>query len=124
MILAGILIPTLLFAKLDNIYIILLLITTVWMGLIGFIDDCIKVFKKNKNGLRGQFKIAGQVILGLMVGLILYYNPDVTIKEKAQNEFQIESLLETPQNQNIPAYGEAEKSTKTTIPFLKNNELC
>jgi phospho-N-acetylmuramoyl-pentapeptide-transferase len=123
MILAGILIPTLLFAKLDNIYIILLLITTVWMGLIGFIDDYIKVFKKNKKGLRGQFKIAGQVILGLAVGLILYYNPDVTIKEEVKDDTQIETLLEAPAQRDLPTYGEAEKSTKTTIPFLKDNEF-
>lgn len=123
MILSGILIPVLLFAKLDNIYILLLIITTIWMGTIGFIDDYIKVFKKDKKGLRGQFKIAGQVGLGIIVGLILYFNPDVTIKEKVKNDAHIETLLEIPDNNNRPIYGDAEKSTKTTIPFFKNNEL-
>lgn len=123
MILAGILIPTLLFAKLDNIYVILLIITTVWMGIIGFIDDYIKVFKKNKKGLRGRFKIAGQVGLGIIVGTILYFHPDVTTKEKVKTEIQIESLTEAPIPSNLPVYQEAERSTKTTIPFLKNNEF-
>lgn len=123
MILSGILIPVLLFAKLDNIYIILLIITTIWMGTIGFIDDYIKVFKKDKKGLRGQFKIAGQVGLGIIVGGILYFNPDVTIKEKIKTEAQIESIVEGAENAKTPQYGDAEKSTKTTIPFFKNNEL-
>lgn len=123
MILSGILIPVLLFAKLDNIYIILLIITTIWMGTIGFIDDYIKVFKKDKKGLRGQFKIAGQVGLGIIVGGILYFNPDVTIKEKIKKEQLIESIVESPVNSTTPQYSEAEKSTKTTIPFFKNNEL-
>lgn len=123
MILSGILIPVLLFAKLDNIYIILLIITTIWMGAIGFIDDYIKVFKKDKKGLRGQFKIAGQVGLGIIVGAILYFNPDVTIKEKVKTEAQIETIIEGVVKSNSPQYGDAEKSTKTTIPFFKNNEL-
>tara|TARA_R110002096_G_scaffold276109_3_gene470019 strand:+ start:77072 stop:78313 length:1242 start_codon:yes stop_codon:yes gene_type:complete len=123
MILSGILIPVLLFAKLNNIYIILLIITTIWMGTIGFIDDYIKVFKKDKKGLRGQFKIAGQVGLGIIVGGILYFNPDVTIKEKIKKEQLIESIVESPVNSTTPQYSEAEKSTKTTIPFFKNNEL-
>lgn len=123
MILSGILIPVLLFAKLDNIYIILLIITTIWMGTIGFIDDYIKVFKKDKKGLRGQFKIAGQVGLGIIVGGILYFNPDVTIKEKIKKEQLIDSIVESPVNSTTPQYSEAEKSTKTTIPFFKNNEL-
>jgi phospho-N-acetylmuramoyl-pentapeptide-transferase len=124
MILSGILIPVLLFAKLDNIYIILLIITTIWMGIIGFIDDYIKVFKKNKKGLRGQFKVAGQVGLGIIVGGILYFNPDVTIKEKIEPADAIENVTEvTTSNNTTPIYGEAEKSTKTTIPFFKNNEL-
>ncbi|MDE5420119.1 hypothetical protein L3049_19175 [Labilibaculum sp. DW002] len=81
-ILISILVPVLLFAKLDNIYIILMIITTVWLGLIGFIDDYIKVFKKDKEGLKGRFKIAGQVGLGLIVGLTLYMNDDVVVREK------------------------------------------
>ena len=120
-ILSAILIPTLLFARLDNIYIVLLLITTVWMGLIGFIDDYIKVFKKNKKGLRGIFKVVGQVGLGLIVGSILYFHPGVTIKEKVRTATaQVEA---TQGQQQLPIFGEAQKSTKTTIPFFKNNEL-
>lgn len=120
MILTGIVVPVLLFAKLDNIYIILLLITTVWMGAIGFIDDYIKVFKKNKQGLRGIFKVSGQVGLGIIVGSILYFNDDVNIKPRIQADTQIELA---PGTHLLPQYGEAEKSTKTTIPFFKNNEL-
>src|ERR1700739_827726 len=81
-ILSAIIIPTLLFAKLDNVYIILMLISTVWLGLIGFLDDYIKVFKKNKEGLQGKFKVIGQIGIGLLVGVILYFNPEVTIKER------------------------------------------
>ena len=102
------LIPVLLFAKLDNIYILLLIITTLWMGSIGFIDDYIKIKRKNKEGLKGRFKIIGQVGLGLIVGIILYFHPDVTIRENAT------ILQEVVIN---------EKSTKTTIPLLKNNEF-
>jgi len=119
-ILAAILVPTILVARLDNIYVILLLITTVWMGVIGFIDDYIKVFKKNKEGLRGKFKVMGQVGLGLIVGSILYFHPDVTIKQKAPKSDTVELVAGQPM---LPVFGEAEKSTKTTIPFLKNNEL-
>lgn len=118
-ILSAILIPTLLFAKLNNIYVILLIITTVWMGLIGFLDDYIKVFKRNKQGLRGKFKVMGQVGLGLMVGSILYFHPDVTIKEKTRETLvQIESV-----DFRAPQFSEEKKSLKTTIPFFKNNEL-
>lgn len=121
-ILAAILIPTLLFAKLDNIYIIILLLATVWMGTIGFIDDYIKVFKKNKEGLRGKFKVLGQVSLGVVVGALLYFHPDVVTKEKSNlTQTQIEIWGEN--DNNLPAFAEAEKSTKTTIPFLKNNEF-
>jgi len=109
-IIATILLPTLLFARLDNIYIILLLVTTIWMGLIGFIDDYIKIFKKNKKGLKGKFKVAGQVGLGMIVGLTLYFHNDVTIREFEGG------ALEKPVYQDV-------KSTKTTIPFLKGNEL-
>ena len=100
--------PVLLFAKLDNIYILLLIITTLWMGSIGFIDDYIKIKRKNKEGLKGRFKIIGQIGLGLIVGIILYFHPDVTIRENAT----------TGQEVVIN-----EKSTKTTIPLLKNNEF-
>ena len=102
------LVPVLLFAKLDNIYILLLIITTIWMGSIGFIDDYIKIKRKNKEGLKGRFKIIGQVGLGLIVGITLYFHPDVTIRENATLGQEIVFN---------------EKSTKTTIPLLKNNEF-
>jgi phospho-N-acetylmuramoyl-pentapeptide-transferase len=118
-ILSSIVIPTLLFARLDNIYILLLLITTVWMGTIGFLDDYIKVFKKNKAGLRGKFKVMGQIGLGVIVGSILYFHPDVTIKQKSSDPAQQEVLLDG----SLSPFGQAERSLKTTIPFFKNNEL-
>lgn len=123
LILAGILIPVLLFAKLENIYIILLLITTVWMGAIGFLDDYIKVFKKDKKGLEGKFKVAGQVGLGLIVGGILYFNQEVTIKERVATAQTMETTDAGETLQKLPVYSDAEKSLKTTIPFFKNNEL-
>ena len=110
--------PVLLFAKLDNVYIIILLVTTIWMGIIGFVDDYIKVFKKNKEGLKGRFKIVGQITLGLFVGGMLYFHPQVTMKEKLPIKFQYVS------EEGVPVFfGQAEKSTKTTIPFVKNNEF-
>lgn len=118
-IIAAILIPTLLFAKLDNVYVLLLLISTVWMGTIGFLDDYIKVFKKNKEGLAGKFKIFGQVSLGIIVGLILYFNNDVVVREFNQKEAVVQS---SETEQNLPGFKDV-KSTKTTIPFMKNNEL-
>ena len=114
------LIPVFLFAKLDNIYIIILIVTTIWMGTIGFIDDYIKVFKKNKEGLKGRFKIVGQITLGIFIGLMLYFNPDVVVKEKLrQGEVVISQDITISSNR----FSEAEKSTKTTIPFVKNNEF-
>ncbi|WP_088340639.1 phospho-N-acetylmuramoyl-pentapeptide-transferase [Robiginitalea sediminis] len=110
------LIPTLLFARLDNIYVILLIITMLWMGAIGFIDDYIKIFKKNKKGLKGRFKITGQVILGLMVGAVLYFHPEVTMKEK--NTTIITQAYEVQQIE-----GREVKSLKTNVPFFKNNQL-
>lgn len=112
------LIPVLLLAKLENIYIIILLITTLWMGLIGFLDDYIKIFKKDKGGLKGKFKILGQVGLGLIVGSMLYFNDGVTIKQKLPKEQQI-----VKEDGRRILFGNAEKSTKTTLPFIKNNEL-
>jgi len=112
------LIPVLLLTKLDNIYIIILLITTGWMGMIGFLDDYIKVFKKDKEGLKGRFKVLGQVGLGLIVGFMLYFNAGVTIKE----EIPIEQRVELADGKT-QIFGEAHKSTKTTVPFFKNNEL-
>lgn len=120
-ILMGILIPTLLFAKLDNVYIIMLLITTIWMGAVGFLDDYIKVFRKNKKGLPGKFKVVGQVGLGIIIGGILYFNPNVTIKPRVQGPQVME--IEGVRAQTLPQYGEAAKSLKTTIPFVKNNEF-
>lgn len=126
-ILAAIIIPTLLFAKLDNIYVLIMLGTTVWLGLFGIIDDYIKVFRHNKKGMPGKYKIIGQVSLGLVVGLLIMYHPDITIKEKSS----VESFVAT-HNVNIQDnYERASrefsrdpvKSTKTTIPFVKNNEL-
>mgnify|MGYP006072448127 CR=1 FL=1 len=102
-------VPVILFSKFNNIYIIILLFTTLWLGLIGFLDDYIKVFKKNKNGLKGKFKIIGQTLLGLIVGLTLYFHPDVTIKDQSSLNSQINNI--------------EYKSTKTTVPFLKDNEL-
>lgn len=114
------LVPVFLVAQLDNIYIVILIVTTIWMGAIGFIDDYIKVFKKNKEGLKGRFKIVGQVTLGIFVGLMLYFNPGVVVKEKLPQK-QVSQMLElqVPTNK----FGEAHKSTKTTIPFVKNNEF-
>ncbi len=111
------LIPVLLFARwLDNIYVILLIITTIWMGLIGFADDYIKIFKKDKKGLKGRFKITGQVILGLFVGSVLFFHPDVTMKDKDQTRITEAFTVEKVEGKEI-------KSTMTTVPFFKNNEF-
>jgi phospho-N-acetylmuramoyl-pentapeptide-transferase len=127
-ILASIIIPTLLFARLDNIYIILMLITTIWLGLIGFLDDYIKIFRKNKEGLAGRFKIMGQIVLGIIVGLTLFFSNDVIIKEKVPvSELTVKEkteLLDTSVSSSTMSEIQAErKSTKTTIPFIKNNEF-
>ncbi|MCH1558243.1 MAG: phospho-N-acetylmuramoyl-pentapeptide-transferase [Flavobacteriaceae bacterium] len=106
--------PVLLFSNFFNIYIQILLFSTLWLGLIGFIDDYLKVFKKNKKGLKGKFKIFGQIVLGLVVGLTLYLHPDVTVKDqKLNNKVQTELITKNLEY----------KSTKTTVPFLKNNEF-
>lgn len=122
MILAGIIVPTLLFARLDNVYVLLMLATTVWLGFVGFLDDYIKVFKKDKEGLRGKFKIIGQVSLGIFVSLVLVFNENVVIREKITvRQINVDSGFE---EQNVStAYTQSVKSTKTTIPFLKNNEF-
>jgi len=127
-ILASIVIPTLLFAKLQNIYVLLMLVTTLWLGTIGFIDDYIKVFKKNKKGLAGKFKILGQVGLGLIVGCTLYFSDSVVIKEKAakaQKYVSTTNIMKIDNgNEALQLYSKKEiKSTKTTIPFFKNNEF-
>jgi phospho-N-acetylmuramoyl-pentapeptide-transferase len=113
------LIPVLLLAKLNNIYIVLLIVTTLWMGTIGFVDDYIKIFKKDKQGLKGIFKVIGQIGLGLIVGAVLYFDPGVTVRKDAiQNNYNFN------QSENvIRQAGIEEKSTTTTIPFVKNNEL-
>jgi len=112
------LIPVLLLAKLDNIYIMLLIVTTLWMGTIGFLDDYIKIFKKDKEGLKGKFKVVGQVVLGLFVGYVLYFHPSVTVRTDTGKV----NIFENTQNVIAPAPVE-EKSTATTIPFFKNNEF-
>ena len=110
------LVPVLLLADLQNIYVILLVITTIWMGVIGFVDDYIKIFKKDKKGLKGRFKIMGQVVLGLLVGAVLYFHPEVTMKEKNTTRitatYQVEEVV-----------GKEVKSVRTNVPFFKNNEL-
>ena len=111
-------IPVLLFSKLDNIYIILLILTMIWMGTIGFIDDYIKKFKNNKNGLKGGYKIIGQVLLGIIVGSTLFFHQDVTIKDKIVDT-QVYELVD----ENTDVVRLEEKSTRTTIPFFKNNEF-
>ena len=113
-ILSAILIPTLLFAKLDNIYILVMLVSTVLLGLIGFVDDYIKVFKKDKDGLAGKFKILGQIVIGVIIGLVMVFHSDIVVKEKIV-QTNIEGVYNFTE--------EAEKSLKTTIPFLKNNEF-
>ena len=126
-ILASIIIPTLLFARLDNIYILLMLITTIWLGLIGFLDDYIKVFRKDKKGLAGKFKILGQVSLGMIVAATLYFSNDVLVRERVFDEngmilkeMVVDSI--TGQNKLVAVTNEI-KSTKTTLPFIKNHEF-
>lgn len=127
-ILAAIIIPTLLLARLSNVYIILMLITTVWLGVIGFLDDYIKVFKKDKKGLHGKFKVMGQIVLGLIVGCTLYFSDAVVVKEKIApatvDQFKMNA---EPGNAGVvitPAqYTEEKHSLVTTIPFVKNNEF-
>ena len=120
-IIGSILIPTLLFAKLENVYVILMIVTTLWLGTIGFVDDYIKVFKKDKKGLAGKFKIAGQIGLGLIVGLTLYLNDDVIIRERVPQEtVRVETtsgqVRKKPEMRDV-------KGTITTVPFFKNNQF-
>jgi phospho-N-acetylmuramoyl-pentapeptide-transferase len=125
-IIAAIIIPTLLFAKVLNVYIVLMLISTIWLGGIGFLDDYIKVFKKNKEGLQGKFKIIGQIGIGLIVGCVFYFHPNVVIKERLVSTAAdlgtitnvVDKKISTPKYASVPV-----KNLKTTIPFLKNNEL-
>ncbi|MEZ7497598.1 phospho-N-acetylmuramoyl-pentapeptide-transferase [Flavobacterium sp. Arc3] len=113
------LVPVMLFAKLQNIYVVLLIVTTLWMGTIGFIDDYIKIFKKDKEGLKGIFKVFGQVGLGLIVGTVLYFSPAVTVRTDTGKGDVFKTTTETV----ITASPIEEKSTATTIPFFKNNEF-
>ena len=125
-IIASIVIPVLLFANLKNIYILLMLFTTIWLGMIGFLDDYIKIFRKNKAGLAGKFKIIGQVILGLIVGAVLYFSDQVYIVEKvdvSRDAVSVSRQLENPEQTPGKITYNKEKSTLTTIPFFKNNEF-
>ena len=110
------LIPVLLFADIMNIYVILLIVTTIWMGIIGFVDDYIKIFRNNKKGLKGRFKVIGQVVLGLIVGATLYFHPEVTMRERTNTIITEQYKVENVKGEDI-------KSTMTTVPFFKNNEL-
>jgi phospho-N-acetylmuramoyl-pentapeptide-transferase len=128
-IIASILIPTLLLAKLQNIYIILMLITTVWLGFVGFLDDYIKVFLKNKEGLKGTSKVIGQISIGLIVGLTLYFHKDVKVREFESQNIEVklnsgESFAQRLDNEANLSFGYKDiKSAVTTIPFFKDNEL-
>lgn len=127
-ILSAIIIPTLLFAKLHNVYILLMLLSTVWLGAIGFLDDYIKVFKKDKKGLAGKFKVLGQVGIGLIVGVTLYFHNDVVVRERVHSSgksaYTIEVVNNSAQVATMPEYSTVDtKSMKTTIPFVKNNEF-
>lgn len=122
-IIAAIVVPTLLFTQLDNTYILLMLFTTLWLGMIGFADDYIKVFKKNKRGLPGKMKIIGQVILGLVVSITMYFDASVVTREKNLSE-KIEVAAHHSVTEHFTRFGESEHGAiKTTIPFIKNNEF-
>ena len=117
------LIPVFLLSKLENIYIIILIVTTLWMGIIGFLDDYIKKFKNDKEGLKGKFKVLGQIGLGIIVGATLFFHQDVTMKEKLPIEEQRALLAENPDIEASKLFEDEAKSTKTTIPFIKGNEF-
>jgi len=124
-ILAAILIPTLLFAKLNNVYILLMIFSTIWLGLIGFIDDYIKIYKKNKGGLAGRFKVVGQVGLGIIVALVLHFNDNVVVRE----QYKVATVEEAPEGVEVKningqlMYFKDVKSTTTTLPFMKSHEI-
>lgn len=127
-ILCAILIPTLLFAKIFNTYVLLMLFITIWLGFIGFLDDYIKVFKKNKEGLAGKFKILGQIVAGLVIGYVLFFNPNVVIRDRFPEKKVVAkpgtlTAFEQVKDHNIKFKATPIKSTKTTIPFFKNNEF-
>ena len=126
-ILGSILIPILLFGDLSNVYVILMITATVWLGFVGFLDDYIKVFKKNKEGLRGKFKIAGQVVLGLVIGFTMYFNKDVVIRERTTDTTPVKMSVSVLENQDaqteIHVITRDVKSTKVNVPFFKDNEF-
>ena len=127
-ILSAILIPTILFAKLHNIYVITMIIATVWLGMIGFLDDYIKVFKKNKEGLKGSFKVVGQIGVGLIVGCVLYFSDEVTVHKRVNADYQLQKDEEFVTHLHVQNEGENYKWIKTddmttTIPFIKDNEF-
>lgn len=124
-ILAAILIPTLLFAKLDNVYVLLMIFSTIWLGLIGFLDDYIKIYKKDKAGLAGRFKVIGQVGLGIIVALVLHFNDNVVVRE----QYKINTVSEAPADVDVKningqlMYFKDVKSSATTLPFIKEHEV-
>lgn len=123
-IIAGILLPTLLFAKLENIYVILMIIATIWMGTVGFIDDYIKVFRKNKEGLAGKFKVVGQVGLGIIIAWTMHDHPSIVTRQKVNGPIKGENIEMQQNFDGTKSYYNVEvKSTKTNIPFYKNNEF-
>jgi phospho-N-acetylmuramoyl-pentapeptide-transferase len=130
-ILAAILIPTLLFAKLHNVYVITMILATVWLGAIGFIDDYIKVFKKNKEGLKGRFKVVGQIGVGIIVGSIMYFHPDVQVHKRVAADYKLQAGEAIVSHQHVQSMDHKDDDSKwivtrdmtTTIPFIKNNEF-
>lgn len=129
-ILAAILIPTLLFAKLHNVYVVTMLLATVWLGAIGFIDDYIKVFKKNKEGLKGRFKVVGQIGVGIIVGSIMYFHPDVQVHKRVDADYKLQPgetvvthVHTLDENDSVPAKWIVTRDMTTTIPLIKNNEF-
>src|ERR1700744_1511944 len=120
-IILGILVTTLLFAKIDNIYIVMMLVTTVWLGAIGFADDYIKVFKKNKEGLAGKFKIIGQVGLALFIGFTMYSNKDIVVRQQVHPPITVNAPVQYHMNGKTAVYTQDMKSPPTTMPFYKNN---
>ena len=127
-ILGAILIPTLLFARLENVYVITMLLATVWLGMIGFIDDYIKVFKKNKEGLKGRFKVIGQIGVGLIVGSVLYFSDDVVVHKRVASDYKLKANEKLVSHQHTQTENQSFKWVETdemttTIPFVKDNEF-
>jgi phospho-N-acetylmuramoyl-pentapeptide-transferase len=127
-ILGAILIPTLLFARLENVYVITMLLATVWLGMIGFIDDYIKVFKKNKEGLKGRFKVIGQIGVGLIVGSVLYFSDDVVVHKRVASDYKLKANEKLVSHQHTQTDNQSFKWVETdemttTIPFVKDNEF-